>query len=146
MKIQVRPATDDDADVLARMLTAFDGYPLTSGHVAARMQACRAFLTTFLGEVDGQVAGFACLRLLPQLQEDLPYAEVTDIYVDPAFRRRGVARALLEHIDGVAQAAGAPNIILLTDFDNETAQATYRACGYANWALAMKKRYTDDSR
>ena len=131
MTICVRPATPADADALARMLADFDGGPVTGKQVAARMQACQAFLATFLGEVDGQVAGFACLRLLPQLQDEAPYAEVTDIYVDPAFRRQGVARALLEHIDGVAQAAGAPNIILTTDFENDVAQATYKACGYA---------------
>ncbi len=144
MTICVRPATTADADVLTDMLIAFDGASVMPEQVIARMQACQAFLMTFLSEMDGQVAGFACLRLLPQLQEDTPYAEVTDIYVDPAFRRRGVARALLEHIDSVAQAAGAQNIILTTGFDNDGAQATYRACGYARWALAMKKRYADD--
>lgn len=146
MMIRVRPATSADADVLARLLAAFDGNPVSTEQVAARMQACQTFLTTFLGEVDGQIAGFACLRLLPQLQEDMPYAEVTDIYVAPASRRQGVARALLEHIDGVAQSAGAPNIVLTTGFDNDGAQATYTACGYARWALAMKKRYAGDER
>lgn len=142
--IRVRPATTDDAAVLAAMFSVFDGSTLTAEQIMSGMQACQAFLTTFLGEVDGQVVGFACLRLLPQLQDASPYAEVTDIYVAAAFRRRGVARALLEHIDGVAQAAGAPEIILTTDFENDVAQATYQACGYARWALAMKKRFTDE--
>jgi GNAT superfamily N-acetyltransferase len=126
------------------MFSIFDGSPLTAEQIISGMQACQSFLTTFLGEMDGQVAGFACLRLLPQLQDESPCAEVTDIYVESAFRRRGVARALLEHIDGVAQAAGATEIILTTGFDNEVAQATYQACGYARWALAMKKRYAGD--
>jgi hypothetical protein len=34
--------------------------------------------------------------------------------------------------------------VLITGFDNEGAQAAYRASGYANWALAMRKRFPDE--
>jgi hypothetical protein len=30
--------------------------------------------------------------------------------------------------------------VIITGFDNEGAQAAYRASGYANWALAMQKQ------
>jgi ribosomal protein S18 acetylase RimI-like enzyme len=62
--------------------------------------------------VDGHVAGFACLRLLPLLQGDEPYAELTDLYVDAPFRRRGVAHALITHVNTVALEAGAREILL----------------------------------
>ena len=32
-------------------------------------------------------------------------------------------------------------VVLITGSDNLGAQATYRASGYADWALAMQKRF-----
>jgi ribosomal protein S18 acetylase RimI-like enzyme len=137
--IAVRQATPEDAPVLAPLLDHFDHMGATPEQVAARMRACQDVLTTFLGELDGEPAGFACLRLVPHLQGDEPYAELTDIFVEPPFRRRGFARALLAHVAAAARAAGASEVVLITGFDNEDAQAAYRAAGYANWALAMKR-------
>jgi ribosomal protein S18 acetylase RimI-like enzyme len=142
--ITVRPATPDDATDLARMLDLFDRMGATPTQVAARMLACQSVLTTFLGELDGQPVGFACLRVVPHLQGDEPYAELTDIYVDAPVRRRGVARALIAEVEAAARTAGASEVVLITGFDNEGAQAAYRASGYANWALAMQKRFPDE--
>ena len=142
--IRVRQATTDDAAELARMLDLFDRMGATPEQVAARMRACQHVLTTFIGERDGQPVGFACLRLVPHLQGDEPYAELTDIYVDAPFRRQGVARALIAQIEAAARAAGASEVVIITGFDNEGAQAAYRASGYANWSLAMLKRFPDN--
>ncbi len=139
--ITVRQATPDDATQLARMLDLFDHMGATPEQVAARMQACQDVLTTYLGEMAGRPVGFACLRLVPHLQGDAPYAELTDIYVDAPARRHGVARALIAHVEAVARAAGATEVVIITGFDNEGAQAAYRANGYADWALAMLKRF-----
>jgi ribosomal protein S18 acetylase RimI-like enzyme len=142
--ISVRQATADDAIALARMLDQFDRMGATPAQVAARMLACQNVLTTFIGVMDGQPVGFACLRLVPHLQGDEPYAELTDIYVDAPMRRHGVARALITQIEAAARAAGASEVVIITGSDNEGAQALYRGSGYANWALAMQKRFTDE--
>ena len=142
--LTIRQATPDDAPELARLLDLFDHMGATPEQVAARMLACQNVLTTFVGELDGQPVDFACLRLIPHLQGDEPYAELTDIYVDAPFRRQGVARALIAHLEAAARAAGASEVVIITGFDNEGAQAAYRASGYANWALAMLKRFPDE--
>jgi GNAT superfamily N-acetyltransferase len=142
--VTVRPATPDDAPELARLLDLFDRMGATPTQVAGRMLACQHVLTTFIGELDGQPVGFACLRLMPHLQGDAPYAELTDIYVDVPFRRHGVARALIAQVEAAARAAGTSEVVINTGFDNAAAQAAYRTSGYANWALAMRKRLADD--
>jgi GNAT superfamily N-acetyltransferase len=142
--ITVRQATPDDATALARMLDLFDSMGATPEQVTTRMLACQNVLTTFIGEMDGQPVGFACLRLVPHLQGDEPYAELTDIYVEALFRRHGVARALIAQVEAVARAAGASEVVMITGFDNAGAQAAYRASGYAKWALAMRKRFPDE--
>ena len=142
--ITVRQATPDDATELARMLDLFDGMGATPEQVAARMRACQHVLTTFLGEMDGQPVGLACLRVVPHLQGDEPYAELTDIYVDEPFRRLGVARALIARVEAAARAAGASEVVIITGFDNEAARAAYRDSGYVDWALAMRKPSPDE--
>jgi ribosomal protein S18 acetylase RimI-like enzyme len=138
MPVTVHQATIADAVVLTRLMNQFDGAGATPEQVATRMQACASFLTIYLGLLDGHVAGFACLRLLPQLQGDAPIAELTDLYVAPPYRRRGVARALIAHVHTAAYAAGATEVLLITGFTNVAAQAAYRAAGYADYALAMR--------
>jgi GNAT superfamily N-acetyltransferase len=130
--LTIRQATPDNALELARLQDLFDHMGATPEQVAARMLACQNVLTTFIGVLDGQPAGFACLRLIPLLQGDEPYAELTDIYLDAPFRREGVARVLIAHVEAAARAAGAGGLVIITDFDNTGAQAAYRASGYAN--------------
>jgi GNAT superfamily N-acetyltransferase len=43
--------------------------------------------------------------------------------VDAPFRRHGVARALIAHLEAAARAAGAGGLVIITGFDNESAQA-----------------------
>ena len=142
--LTIRQATSDDAPELARLLDLFDSMGATPEQVAARMLTCQNVLTTFIGELDGQPVGFACLRLIPHLQGDEPYAELTDIYVDAPFRRQGVARVLIAHVEAMARAGGAGGLVIITGFDNDGAQAAYRASGYADWALAMEKRFSNE--
>ena len=142
--LTVHQATPDEATELARLLNLFDNMGATPEQVATRMLACQNVLTTFICELDGQPVGFACLRLIPPLQGDEPYAELTDIYVDAPFRRQGVAHGLIAHLEAAARAAGAGGLVIITGFDNAGAQAAYRASGYANWALAMEKRFSNE--
>jgi GNAT superfamily N-acetyltransferase len=143
MPVTVRQATAADAVVLTPLINQFDGTSAPAEHIARRMRACASFLTSWLGFLDGEVAGFACLRLLPMLQDDAPYAELTALFVDPPFRRHGVARALITHVHAAARDAGAHEVMLITGFTNVAAQAAYRAAGYADSALAMRTAFAD---
>ena len=148
-QVTVRQATPDDATELSVLLDRFDGTGATPAQVAVRMQASAQVLTTYVAEVEGKLAGFACLRLIPHLQGDAPYAELTDLYVDPPYRRRGVARALMTEVETVSVAAGADEIVVITGFENDGAQDAYEAQGYARWAQEMRKCFagvTEDGR
>ena len=137
--ITTRLATIDDAPALAHLNQAFNDVSDPPEALAARLADARRVETALLAEVDGQVAGFACVRIVPCVLYAEPHAELTELYVEEAFRRCGAGRALVAHAERLAREAGATSLVLLTGFDNAGAQAFYRAVGYADDCLAMSK-------
>lgn len=59
-----------------------------------------------------------------------PVYVLNDLYVAPAHRRQGAARALLEAARELAQQKGAVALSLSTAVDNESAQALYESLGW----------------
>ncbi len=53
-----------------------------------------------------------------------------DLVVAPEHRKRGIGEALLKHVVAQARAEGVLRITLLTDMQNERAQAMYRRVGF----------------
>ena len=136
----IRTATPADAGDLARMNAAFNGVFDSAAQIAARLAACAEIETAILAEVDGRTGGFACVRVVPCVLYAEPYAELTELYVEPAFRRRGVGRALLAHAEQLARTRGAAELLIMTGTGNAAAQALYRAAGYDTYAVALNRK------
>jgi ribosomal-protein-alanine N-acetyltransferase len=75
-----------------------------------------------------RLAGFVIVEWTRMLRGIIAYIQT--IEVDPAFRRRGVARELLRLSEDSARQAHATYIWLHVDETNSTAIALYRASGY----------------
>jgi ribosomal protein S18 acetylase RimI-like enzyme len=146
--MQIRTATQGDAAALARLIEEFnsDYRPIvvTREQAAARLAATAGVETTFVAAVNDTIAGFACLRLVPYMSGDEPYAELTDLFVAARFRRRGVGQALIRRVEQVARERGAAEVIILTGHDNAAAQSLYRSLGYGDYAIALRRRLADD--
>jgi ribosomal protein S18 acetylase RimI-like enzyme len=54
-----------------------------------------------------------------------------ELAVDERFRRRGIGRALTEHLGARARVAGCYGMWVVTDHDNEAARGTYEGTGAA---------------
>ena len=83
-----------------------------------------------LAMIDGVPAGFCCWR---QTMPD--EAELLNLAVDPAQRRKGVGRALLQALEKAA----AGTIFLEVAADNDGALALYRAAGWED--VAVRRGY-----
>src|SRR5271166_2179914 len=81
-----------------------------------------------IASLDGAIAGTAQLDLdgMPSKRH---HAEVSKVLVDPPFRRRGVARALMLEIERLAVEKG--RWLLTLDTAGDAAEALYRSLGYA---------------
>jgi ribosomal protein S18 acetylase RimI-like enzyme len=140
--IIIRPATATgaDASALARMSTVFNGVLNTPSQIATRLAACAGIETPVLAELRDAICGFACVRLVPCVLYAEPYAELTELYVEQEFRRRGVGGALVAYAERLAHERGASDLIIMTGLDNAPAQALYRAMGYDTYAVAMNRK------
>jgi GNAT superfamily N-acetyltransferase len=136
----IRLAIPADAADLARMNAAFNGVSDSAAQIAARLVACAEIETALVAELDGQVGGFACLRVVPCVLYAEPYAELTELYVEPEFRRRGLGRALIAYAEQLAGTRGATDLIIMTGIGNAAAQALYRTAGYDTYAVALNRK------
>ena len=66
-----------------------------------------------------------------------PLLNIHDIIVLPACRRKGAARALLDHIETFAREHGACKLTLEVREDNEAADRLYAAFGFAEEPVPM---------
>src|SRR5262245_53603649 len=80
---------------------------------------------------DGRdVVAMASLLFTISTAEGGKAALFEDLVVAPDHRQRGIGEALLKHVVAVARAEGILRITLLTDMQNERAQAMYRRVGF----------------
>jgi GNAT superfamily N-acetyltransferase len=68
------------------------------------------------------------------------YLVIEDVVVDPAYRRRGVATALLGELERCARERSCKQMILLTETCRDDAHALYTAAGFADRWTGFKKK------
>ena len=95
---------------------------------------------SFVAREEGRTAGIAVAGFM----EWNATCTVWEIHVDPAFRRRGIATALLRAVEGAAKAKGARRVWIETQATNMPAIETYRSAGYEIAGLDMYYYRNDD--
>jgi ribosomal protein S18 acetylase RimI-like enzyme len=138
--VNVRPAEPRDADAVLALMEG-----LTRPPVAEDPQPQRdVFLAhladpdaaVYVAELDGEVAGAVSLWIQPRLNWTTPQAWIPDLYVDPAFRRRGAARALLDACAEEARSRGCHVLVLESGHHREEAHQLYESYGFTHYARA----------
>ncbi|HKW43907.1 MAG TPA: GNAT family N-acetyltransferase [Thermoplasmata archaeon] len=141
-RIRVRLVRPEDSARLVPIFEAFYGAyfggRVTEVTVAGRLRRAASNEIVIVAEVGDQIAGFASLRVTDSLDPD-PYAELSDLFVEPESRRLGVASRLVKYVEGIARERGATHLVVLTGQKNAEAQTFYRAAGYEEYAVAMRK-------
>jgi ribosomal protein S18 acetylase RimI-like enzyme len=137
--LTVRVAGPADASAVSALLGEFNGEGLSPQALARRMEEVGDLETAFVGEWDGLAAGVLVLRTAPTLSGPDDWAEITELYVRPSLRRRGIGRALVEAAVVHGRERGCREFHLLVDPQTMDAQAFYRALGFELDSWEMKR-------
>ena len=139
-KPSVEIATPADAPSISDLLYEFNGEALPPAILTERMLQAQGLETVFLSKLAGRLAGLLVLRTVPTLSDPEDWAEITELYVRPAARRRGVGKALVEAAIQYAQARGCTHVHLLVDPANRVALSFYSVVGFHRDSCAMRRR------
>ncbi|MCH1923878.1 GNAT family N-acetyltransferase [Shewanella sp. C32] len=133
----IRKATPQDlADIVAfNQAMAFeteglelDGAVLQRGVQTLLAQPSRGFY--LVAEQDGNIAASLMVTFEWSDWRAKDYYWIQSVYVQPAFRRQGLYRALYQHVKQLALEKGsAASFRLYVEQDNLVAQSTYQALG-----------------
>ena len=135
----IRVAQPEDAQELARLNAAFNGVYESPEIIKARLAHPARVETPLIALAGARAVGFAALRLVPCIFYAETHAELTELYIDPGWRRRGIGRRLIALAEKLALEGGAADLIILTGDDNVPAQALYRSLGYEDLDIALTK-------
>jgi ribosomal protein S18 acetylase RimI-like enzyme len=142
--VSVRRAEERDADAVLALMAGL-GRPAVDADPSAQREVFLAHLADdscaiFLAEDEGAIVGAAGLWSRPRLNWMTTEAWIPDLYVDPAYRRRGHARALLDACADEGRARGCHRLILESGHERADAHRLYEAYGFVHHARAYGLR------
>ncbi|OLE36962.1 MAG: hypothetical protein AUG48_05795 [Actinobacteria bacterium 13_1_20CM_3_68_9] len=131
MNISVAAEPFDSADA-RRLIAALDAH-LRSRYSPDQMfgpnlhpeQIAPGLGTFVIARADGRAIGCGALR-----RRDTTTSEVKRMYVEPAQRGLGVARAILEQLEAAARELGTPRLVLETGIYQTEAIGLYLRAGF----------------
>jgi L-amino acid N-acyltransferase YncA len=135
----IRPAEPQDAAALAAIygdaclhgLGTFEEAAPTAEEMAGRVKAVMdRGLPYLVAEVDGEVAGFAYAAPF-RLRAAYRYTVEDSVYIHPAFKGRGVGKALLSRVIEACETMGLRQMVaVIGDSANESSIGLHRALGF----------------
>src|SRR5262245_51398240 len=95
----------------------------------------------FLAEANGQALGQMGVTYEWSDWRNGWFWWIQSVYVRPEFRRRGVFRAIFQHIVEAARRAGVIGMRLYVERDNTVAHETYQKMGYEWTTYQVMEKY-----
>ncbi|OWV97177.1 GNAT family N-acetyltransferase [Rhizobium sp. R693] len=154
--VKIRPATSADAAILgrfgtllvalhheldaARFIATTTNTPQGYAHFLER-ESNRADAVVLVAQEDNTVLGYAYAALEGADYMSLrgPAGVIHDLFVDPACRRKGVGRMLLDAVIAEMDRRGAERIVLSTAYGNEAARRLFAAVGFRPTMVEMTR-------
>ena len=90
----------------------------------------------FVAEAGDELVGAVSLWIQPRLNWTTPQGWIPDLYVDPAFRRRGAARALLDACAELCRERDCHVLVLESGHHRAEAHRLYESYGFEHYARA----------
>jgi GNAT superfamily N-acetyltransferase len=135
--IAVREATRSDLKTAGGLLAAQleeHAMPAEPQQIAQGLAAAFALeetATLLLAERAGRAVGVCLANRIASVELGGAVLFIEELFVEPAERRKGVARALFAHLLKEAKGRGVRAMELQVDMGHEPARALYRSLGFA---------------
>ncbi len=131
ISVELAPAPTDEVRILIDELEAILAaeYPPEQRHGLALEAIFRPHIKFFIARLDGTAVGCGGVALFDG------FAELKRMYVREAVRGRGVAPALLTHLEETARATGVPLLCLETGTNQQAALRFYEREGFRRCAV-----------
>lgn len=137
MEPTIRLATEEDAEAVTAIYTpiveqthiSFETHPPTIGETAQRIRTTAKRLPWLVCEYDGQITGYAYAsphKERPAYQ----WAVDVSVYVDEAWRRKGIASALYESLFELLVLQGLSNAYAVIALPNPQSIAFHESHGF----------------
>lgn len=147
VELMIRRASRGDLEAVKALSESWVGEAITYGQVSEPIEWFEARVDAyfFVAEVDGGVVGYgqgdvrvSDERVAAVLSPGTRYVEITNLYVHPDYRSRGVGSGLLEHLLEAAGADGVDRSLLFTGTkDVLRVLRFYMRHGYEGWGVQM---------
>jgi ribosomal protein S18 acetylase RimI-like enzyme len=158
--VNIRPATPTDVTAIGRLgaLLVRTHHDFDSERFIAATSRTEKLYGSFLGtqlaepniiilvaERDGEVLGYtyAGVEGTDYMSLRGPAGVLYDIVVDPAHRRNGVGRMLLDATLAALKARGAPRVVLSTAERNTAAQRLFDRAGFRRTMIEMTRELNE---
>ena len=158
-EIEIRDMRPEDRAAVVRFMAALNdfeialspdrapGAAMADGHVdflLAEVERLGGF--TLIATVDGEAAGFLLAYVndvdpgdIHLLEACRKAGEVSDVFVDPAYRRRGLTRAMIGEAERRFKQMGLTRMEIRFLDNNDGAERTYRDAGFSPYERIFLK-------
>jgi len=134
--LNLRFAEETDVDIILRLIRGLADYERLSHEVTADAETLRRSLfgarciaEVVIAEVDGTPVGFALFFHNFSTFLGLPGIYIEDVYIEPAWRGKGLGQALLSHVARLAKERGCGRLEWAVLDWNEPAISFYKKLG-----------------
>ena len=107
----------------------------------SRIAAAQADVIVLVADAEGEIVGFliGMVRERTSVFIRSRHGYITDIYVDPEFRRQGVGRKLVKAAEEWFTSQGLDHVRLQVSAANEAGLAFWRSVGFGDYFLELWK-------
>ena len=127
----IRIATVDDANQLDLLNNEFNGQGNTSIECIRESLMNNKQEVVIVSQENEALAGFVCMQLKKSFCYDEYMPEITEVYVRPEYRKKGIASAMISYAEEYCKEHYTLHKFeLLTGKNNTIAQAVYNKLGY----------------
>lgn len=129
----VRTAAPTDAYQLSLLNDEFNGEGETTLENIQKSLSTNRQEIVIVDEENGILTGFVCVQLKKSFCYDEFMPEITEVYVAPEYRKRGIARKMITFAENYCKEHyPLHRFELLTGTDNSVAQSVYTKLGYTD--------------